>query len=431
MAFKYPPRHDDELRRLRVLIDRLPAMIGYWDRDLLNVIANDAYRQYFGMTPAQIHGRHVREVLGEDVYQLNLPYIRGVLDGHEQQFEQDLVDRDGKIRHTLATYVPDVVAGEVRGFYVQVADVTSRVEAERSRDEALALFQISMANATFGEAILTITGQALMVNPALCQLVGCSAEELCGSNYRDFVHPDDLAAIIEEHRQLLNREVPRIVSERRYCRRDGTTIWLQRNAVLAPGGEYGAPDVVVAQFQDVTARRRAEAELARLAVTDQLTALLNRRALIGRIEEHRAAEPMTPVGIVFVDLDGFKEVNDRHGHAAGDAVLVEVGRRLAEVVPEPNSVYRIGGDEFVVLVAAADTVEAVAELAAAISSEVTGAYDIDAGQFQLTASVGWTLGPAGSAEELIRRADTAMYRNKPGRRGTPPPGDQTRSGAQP
>ncbi|PRC57734.1 hypothetical protein C6A85_32065, partial [Mycobacterium sp. ITM-2017-0098] len=84
----------------------------------------------------------------------------------------------------------------------------------------------------------------------------------------------------------------------------------------------------VAQFQDITARKAAETELARLAVTDQLTGLYNRRALVDCAKRNHAAAPDVPLGVIFVDLDGFKHVNDTHGHAAGDAVLVAAALRL-------------------------------------------------------------------------------------------------------
>src|SRR5512141_869073 len=102
----------DEGRLLHALFDRLPAMIAYWDRDLRNVVANDAYIEWFGFTPSRMRGIHIREVLGEAVYALNLPYIQGALAGQEQLFDRTLVDTLGRTRHTQASYVPDVVDGE-------------------------------------------------------------------------------------------------------------------------------------------------------------------------------------------------------------------------------------------------------------------------------------------------------------------------------
>lgn len=171
----------DETRLARVLLDRLPGLLGYWDRELHNVIANDAYLEYFGMTPDEIRGRHIREVLGEAVYALNLPYIEGALAGKAQLFERTLVDTHGKTRHTQASYIPDVLDGEVRGFCVQVTDVTARVEAERARDDALRLFHIGMANAPFGEAILDASGR-LDLEATLYRII-TAGMELTGARY--------------------------------------------------------------------------------------------------------------------------------------------------------------------------------------------------------------------------------------------------------
>ena len=329
-----------ETRRLRLLIDRLPALIGYWDADLHNVIANDAYTEYFGMAPDEIRGRHIREALGETLYAQNLPHIEGVLAGEEQHFEGTLTDQHGRTRIAQTSFVPDIVDGKVHGFYVQATDVTARVQAERDRDEAVRLFEISMANAPFGKAVLTTSGQALYINPALCELIGYSAEELTGVNYIDYLHSDDVGASAADFKSLVDGSVPQFSAERRYVRRDGSTIWMHVSAVLVPG-THGAEDLVVAQFQDVTARKSAEAELARRAITDPLTGLNNRHELVNSIEEHRATRPGAPVGVIFVDLDGFKRVNDHHGHAVGDAVLIQAASRRKNMVTEPNSVYRL------------------------------------------------------------------------------------------
>ena len=142
----------EETRRLRVAFDHVPGMIGYWDRDGYNVTANAAYLDYFGMTPAQIRGRHLRDVIGETVYALNRPFILKVLAGEEQLFERTLIDRHGVARHTQVAYTPDFVDGEVVGYVAQVIDVSVRVAAEQARDEALRLFHVGMADNPLGTA---------------------------------------------------------------------------------------------------------------------------------------------------------------------------------------------------------------------------------------------------------------------------------------
>lgn len=404
----------DEVRRLRLLLDRLPALIGYWDRDLRNVFANAAYVEYFGVTPEQAQGRHIRDVLGETVYMLNLPFIEGALAGEEQLFERTLIDQHGVTRYTQASYLPDDVDGQVRGFYVQVTDVTARVEAEHARDDAIRLFEISMANAPFGKAVLTTSAHTLQINPALCALLGYESKDLIGKDFRDLVHPDDRSSAEFDLARLLDGSTSQVSSERRYLRRDGTTIWMQRNAVLVPGA-HGGQDLLVAQFQDITARRHAEAELARLALTDPLTGLRNRHALTVHVDRCRAANPAAPVGIVFVDLDGFKFINDNHGHVVGDAVLIRAAQLLTRSIEPPDSAYRMGGDEFVVLCidAASDKMEALADT---IRVALTGTYPTATTPVTLSASVGWTRGATDDMDSLLRRADADMYQQKQARR---------------
>ena len=126
----------EEARRLRVLFDHLPALIGYWDRDLRNVVANEAYVDWFGVHPEEMRGRHLREIVGEQVYAQNEPHVLRALAGEgQQQFVRTLVADDGSTQYSQVTYTPDEVDGEVVGLFVLVADVTERVEAERALEQ--------------------------------------------------------------------------------------------------------------------------------------------------------------------------------------------------------------------------------------------------------------------------------------------------------
>lgn len=406
-----PGRPTDEMRRLRLLIDSLPAMIGYWDHNGRNVIANDAYVEFFGMTPDEIRGRHIEDVLGEEVYALNLPYITRVLAGEEQLFERTLLDQNGLTRYTQASYIPDIVHGKVRGFYVLVTDVTARVRAERARDEAVRLFQISMRHAPLGTVVVDRSGVVLQANPAICALLRCTEEDIVGCDFRRFVHPDALESGNAQFEALMAGSATHLSSERKYRRADGTTVWLQRDFVLVPGA-HGGGDVAVAQFQDITARREAEAELARLAVTDPLTGLRNRHALVEAVRQHHATSPDAPLGVVFIDLDGFKQVNDFHGHAVGDSVLAAAAGRLTNQLVPPSSAYRLGGDEFVVLAPSAAGDNGLPELARRLAAALCGSYDVAGATVTIAASVGHACGITDDVETLLRAADAEMYRHK-------------------
>ncbi len=125
-----------------MLVDLLPAVVAYWDRDGRNVIANPAYREWFGVSPDQMQGRHLREVLGEELYARNLPHIQAALSGHRQSFQRTLADASGALRHAQASYVPDVVDGVVQGFCVLLTDITPEVAAQHALAEAQQLAEL-------------------------------------------------------------------------------------------------------------------------------------------------------------------------------------------------------------------------------------------------------------------------------------------------
>lgn len=286
-------------RLLRAAIDTVPAMIGYWDRDLRNVLANAAYLEWFGRTPEQIAGMHIREVLGEELYALNDPFMQAALAGTVQHFDRTIVDATGATRYTQASYLPDVAAGgEVAGFFVLVTDVTARTEAEMA---------------------------------------------------------------------------------------------------LVPLRE----------------------ELERRATTDPLTGLANRRELDHRAELALAErDEGRVVGLLLVDLDGFKAVNDSYGHLVGDELLVAAARRLTALVRERDVVARVGGDEFVVLVPGVHHEADVARLAARVPPALAEPFRLDATEAPVTigASVGVAVagagGPEVSLKALLREADRRMYSAK-------------------
>ena len=126
----------DELRLVRRLLDQLPALVAYWDAAGRNVVANHAYVDYYGMDPADLRGMHISDLLGEELYARNLPYISGALAGREQLFDRTLVDQHGVTHYMQGSYVPDVAGDVVRGFFALLTDVTPRVEAQRAMDQA-------------------------------------------------------------------------------------------------------------------------------------------------------------------------------------------------------------------------------------------------------------------------------------------------------
>lgn len=387
-------------------IDQLPSMISNWTTDLVNVFANQAHVEFFRFEPAQIPGMHLRELLGEALYEWTRPYVAAVLTGEQQQFDTTIVDLRGTERVVQASYVPDVMDGEIVGFTAMIVDVSRRAEAERERDRAIRLFEIAMEHAPIGKAILTLDGRMIRVNKALCELLGYTAEELQQKTFRDVTHPDDLALANEHLAGMADGKLGSISSEKRYIRKDGATIWVQRNATVVRDEDTG--DVIIAQIQDITARKAAEFALERQLLVDDLTSLGNRRRLMAELKELEGA----PVGMLFVDVDAFKSINDRFGHIVGDQVLQALGHRILDNIRADDVACRIGGDEFVILLRSARSLEGVERLAWRVVDLLAGPYDIDGTDVPVTVSVGWSWEPTAAAEKLLKKADERMYSSK-------------------
>ena len=138
MASSSRPWTGREVDDLLAALDHLPAMVAYWDEHCRNRIANAAYVEWFGMSPAEMHGMHIRDLLGPKIYALNLPYIQGALAGESQLFNRTLVDTQGRTRYTQASYIPHVIDDRVEGFFVLVTDISERVRAETALAESMA-----------------------------------------------------------------------------------------------------------------------------------------------------------------------------------------------------------------------------------------------------------------------------------------------------
>ena len=170
-------------RHLHAVIDNVPAMIGYWDKNLRNRFGNQAYASWFGVQPVQLPGKHIRAVIGEINYHLNLPYITQALHGLYQQFERAIPTPDGaRIRYSLTQYIPDIVTGDVQGFYAIVTDISDIKKADLSRLESEQ--QMRIAAIAFetqqGMFVTSASKVILQVNRSFTEITGYTAEEAIG-----------------------------------------------------------------------------------------------------------------------------------------------------------------------------------------------------------------------------------------------------------
>jgi len=324
---------------------------------------------------------------------------------------------DGRLLWVRLSISPVRFDGERPSFFVdQIDDITETRMAQDRLAESKAVFAAAFDNAPIGMALTSLDanlpGRFLQVNRSLCQMLGYSEEELRGLSFPDITHPDDVEADLAALERLRAGVGGLYETEKRYRHRDGRWVWVHLRAALVRAAD-NEPAQVVSQMVDITDQRRAAQQLSDLAFHDSLTGLANRRLFMDRLSQvlQSAGPADTAVGVLFLDMDRFKRINDSMGHECGDDVLVEMAARLRRAMRPGNSVARFGGDEFVVLL------EGITEPAGALAvadrlRESVRQPCLD-GRVVVTASVGVGLGhPGATAEGLIADADTAMYHAK-------------------
>ena len=525
----------------RRILDLLPGLVAYFDRDLRYLYANQTYARWRGIAPEQIVGRHVGEVVGQRNYPLIASQLRRALAGETVNYEYHIFDDDHQ-RRVLGTYVPDTDdEGNVAGVIVLVTESGRRddLEIEIARSEAM--FAEAFENAPFGRAIVDASGHIMRVNPKLAAMIEWPMDALVGASIADMTHPDDKESDRRQLAEILRGDRNGYTLEKRFVRPNGSEFFA-RLEVSAVRNDQGRVRCLFAHIEDVTQQREAERRLiemnARLslvseavrggswhmdvgsgvfetseqlaqfvagpgakpydldefsehilpedrakadlreliegkrdrssveyrlqtssgvhwmrcdrrllrdehgrpeqlvgltidlteeherriraeveATTDPLTNLLNRRGLEQRL---RALPDDLSCGVMLVDLDGFKAVNDTLGHDAGDAILVEVADRLRHAVRHDDLVARLGGDEFAVVLVGADVtkLEALAErTVGALQGRFRACADTE---LNVGASVGaaWSATPLVTQRSVMTRADRALYEAKAAGRGT-------------
>ncbi|GGU43896.1 membrane associated phosphodiesterase [Streptomyces lavendofoliae] len=257
------------------------------------------------------------------------------------------------------------------------------------------------------------------VSPAASGVYGREADELIGSELASLIHPEDLGAVVHEVRRFLATPPSEEPTTRIECRfRSGTGDWL--NVESTVNRHQGG---LIFNSRDVTERVRLQAQLQYNAEHDPLTDLPNRALFTHRVRQalsgRRAGDAGTAV--LFIDLDGFKGVNDRLGHQAGDELLVQAARRLQESVRAGDTAARLGGDEFAALILGDGSRDPsarepqVLEIADRLRLTLSQPYRIEGREVRVAASIGVAFAEAGiNAGDLLRNADLAMYRAKAG-----------------
>jgi len=410
-------RHNE--RFIATLAHNIPGMVSHWTRDLHCNFANKGYLQWFGKTAEEMCEAKPEDIVGEELFNLNLPFMQAALDGVAQSVERLMPRPDGRNAHVWVQYIPDREGEQIEGIFVVVTDITERKQAELALQESAQHTQAILDNMFDGVITLNTEGIIESINKAACSIFGYSQEDVLGHN-ATLLMPADYKSQYEFYLRDQDKDEHLINSLREVegLRKNGEVFPISLSISKVLRDER---ITYVGVIRDISQQRQDEEAIYRLAFYDPLTNLPNRRLLFDRLQQAMLTSSRTDQhgALMFLDLDYFKQLNDSLGHDLGDILLQQVAARLQACVREGDSVARMGGDEFVMLIEALSPYpNEAASQAEMIAHKVLNAlakpYALREHSYVITPSIGIVLflHQTDSMEELLKKADVAMYQAK-------------------
>ena len=360
----------------------------------------------------ELVGRHFSLAIIREDKAKTLEHFDAARRGIPQRFETRVIDKLGKLHHIYITNMPTIIDGKITGVQGIALDLTR----QRQSEERQKVLERSVEASTHGLLISDARSEdypTIYVNPAFEKITGYTQSEIMGKNCRILQGPDTDEETKRSIKEALQsqKEISTVIKN---YKKDGTPFW--NELLISPVKDSkGNLTHFIGLQNDITGRIHRQEALEFNAAHDALTHLKNRNALehyLQNFVKNRATNNIAY--ILFIDLDGFKPINDSLGHEFGDQVLVETAQRLNDEIVEPNMLARFGGDEFVAVIQDLADREQVEVLARRLLTKIGESYKVDDIEVSLSAAIGI----ASSADafkhpmELIQRADIAMYEAK-------------------
>ena len=400
------PKGTTSEQQLRLLADNLPALIAYFTINGLTCqFANKAYVTAYGFTIESIVGKSVPDVIGAEAYAVIQPYILRVMEGETVSYERPLILPDGSSRVIEVNLIPHIIGdAKPQSAFVLITDITKFRRAEEAIRESEDRVR-KFADATNEGIVFFDSGIITDINEAGARLVRLPVEKIIGRLVLDFVAPDSVETVAKNIRVGFDRPY-----EANMLRADGTLVTLEFvGKVIVRDGKTLRMTVA----RDISDRKQAEARIQFLAHHDILTHLPNRAMLLERLQImlNVAKRQGTQVGVLFIDLDNFKTINDSLGHYAGDQLLKRLAQRLQACLRSVDLVGRLGGDEFLVIISGLERTEDVIPIAEKIAECISEPFALEGQTLSVSGSIGISMYPrdGDSTDILIRNADAAMY----------------------
>ena len=441
--------------QLHLVTENVPAMIVYFDRNFVCGFSNSQYAKFFGFSKAGILGKHMSEVIGKDNFEAIVPYLHRVMDGQAVSYEAERESSEGVKRQMQISFAPDIDAlGFVKGSYALVIDITASKTSENAvrthalQQEAIAVYgQFALESrdidALVSNAAAMVTSGLDIDHSGVLRIVhgrqdlmlvagvGWNANSVGsvtvnadpGSSIRAALSSGNpvvvpsiheaghsiLSSFVQSHSLLSGLEVAIPTSDGPF----GILGAYRRDARRFSREDCNFLKAIATALGTAIGRHRVEERLSHVAQFDSITGLPNRTLFHDRLLQAmaRARRRKSALALIFLDLDGFKEINDTLGHKAGDRLLRAVGARLKHSLREGDTVARLGGDEFTVILEDLHDRDEASAVAHKVLGALAKPLTLEKQEFAVTASAGLTVYPHDSrnVETLLKNADTAMY----------------------
>jgi diguanylate cyclase (GGDEF)-like protein/PAS domain S-box-containing protein len=421
--------HAREHTLLRTIIDALPHYIYVKDRSGHLTMANQSWLTARGFRLDQIRGKSLYDVFPADLARLLDAQEKPIVEKGESIIDLpqhvNFTKPDGTAveRWSLTTKVPlRDSEGTIIGVVGISRDITERKRIEDSLQESEQQLRAMFENADVGISVTGLDLKFLRVNDKYCSIVGYTREEMLAMSVTDINLPENVPALMHYRDSIARGEAVEQTREKQLLRKDGSLVWVSMATSVVRAAD-GTPRYFIAVIQDISEAKRAatllkesEEQYRRLAHYDALTRLPNRSLFYDRLAHAiaQARRNVWTLAVLFIDVDRFKHVNDTFGHTAGDVLLKTVSERLAECVRSDDTVGRLSGDEFAIVLSRISAPEDAATVAQKIVDALNQPFQLEGAELFVTASIGITVYPNDSDDQdaLIRNADVAMYRAK-------------------
>jgi diguanylate cyclase (GGDEF)-like protein/PAS domain S-box-containing protein len=301
---------------------------------------------------------------------------------------------------------------------VLIRDVTEQKHTEDKLRIANERLKLAVEGTVEGIWDWDIPSNVFTFSGGLNKVLGFAEDSRYGvvAEWQHLVHPEDIERVQANFKAALEEKTPNYECEYRLKAKNGSWKWIWSRGVVIDRDAQGQPLIMTGTLTDITAKKESDELVWRHANLDALTGLPNRRSFRDRLdaEVRKAHRNSTALALLFIDLDGFKQVNDLFGHDAGDLLLMEAAHRITNCVRGTDIVARLGGDEFTIVLTDLDDPNHVEFVCQKILSSLTQAFQVRNDFAYVTGSIGVAIFPydGNASEDLIRKADQAMYAAK-------------------